>query len=101
MGMTVTENKTGVPESTGSSDLVLRSRKHMEINGVSDVMSFDETSAHLNTACGEMMIEGENLHVGTLDLSRGLLTLDGSIDGIYYAKGVPEEKKGFWGKLLK
>lgn len=93
--------KNASAETGENSDVLIKSRRQMEISGVKDVISFDETSAHLLTSCGEMMIEGEGLHVGTLDVAHGLLTLQGSVDSLYYARWDVKEKKGLWGKILK
>ena len=81
--------KNASAETGENSDVLIKSRRQMEISGVKDVISFDDTSAHLL------------LHVGTLDVAHGLLTLQGSVDSLYYARGDVKEKKGLWGKILK
>ncbi len=81
-------------------DIIIKSRAHMEICGVENVTSFDEENVCLETVMGEMMIEGENLHVSSLDTDRGTVLLDGKINGIYYNTQMSESKKGFFGRLL-
>ena len=76
-------------------------RKEMSITGVKEVISFDENCVLLKSECGELSVEGSELHVGTLDTDRGLVTLTGRIDGVYYADENSEQKQGFFGKLFR
>lgn len=76
-------------------------RKEMSITGVSEVISFDETSVSLKSLCGEMTIEGNDLKVGVLDIDKGVVTLSGRIDTIYYSTETTEEKRGFFSKLFR
>lgn len=76
-------------------------RKEMNITGVKDVESFDEHSVILQTTGGEMTVEGRNLHMGVLDTDRGIVTLSGEVDGVFYAGDPTEEKRGLFGKLFR
>ena len=77
--------------------LSLSSREHAELAGVTEVNSFDEECVVLSTVCGELTVEGEGLRVGTLDMTRGVLVIDGKISGLYYADTSQTRKKGFLG----
>ena len=84
--------------------VVIESRNAMEVNGVTDVISFDEQSVVLSTVCGNLNIEGSQLHIHVLSMEQGIVTLDGNIDSItYYAPQNSEgnEKGGFFGKLFR
>ena len=72
--------------------ILLRGRSHLEISAVTDVISFDEDSVNLETSMGEMLVEGEDMRVGTLDTQRGILTIDGRINGLYYRTEEPRKK---------
>ena len=72
--------------------ILLRGRSHLEITAVTDVISFDEDSVNLETPMGEMLVEGEEMRVGTLDTQRGILTIDGRINGLYYRTEEPRKK---------
>ena len=72
-------------------DVTLKSRKNMSIDGVEDVVSFDEAQAVFVTSCGEMTVEGTGLHISVLDLESGRVELDGDVEGIFYSD-VHEEK---------
>ena len=84
-----------------SHELRINMRKDMEISGVKDVEAFDDTAVSLNTVCGYMTIEGSELRVGTLDIERGILSLSGKIDAVFYSVDNNNEKKGFFGRLFR
>ena len=74
-------------------------RERAEINGVSEVISFDEQSVILVTDCGELTLEGQGLHVGTLDIQKGLVEVTGRIDALLYSdKAVA--KRGLRAKIF-
>ena len=69
-------------------------RRGAHIEGVREVVSFDEQSVVLHTACGELVVEGEGLHVSTLDMARGVVAVEGSVSAFLYADEIAP-KKGF------
>lgn len=76
-------------------------RRQMTIDGVRDVIGFDEMSVQLTTFGGDMTIEGSALHIKTLDVERGIVVLEGKIDGIFYAEPTENEKRSFWERFVK
>ena len=76
-------------------------RKEMSISGVRDVESFDEAVVVLRTAGGDMTVEGKELRIGVLDTDRGVVTLSGRIDGVFYSTEEGEEKRGLFRKLFR
>ena len=48
-----------------------------------------------------MTVEGSDLHVKMLDVERGVVSLEGKIDGIFYAEPTSNEKRSFWERLVK
>lgn len=77
-------------------DCHIRSRTHVEITGVSEVLSFDEGSVVLITVGGEMTLEGQDLRIGTLDTEHGLVSVDGKISALYYLDGTVKKRRGFF-----
>lgn len=77
--------------------LTLKDRARMEIGGVVEVSSFDEEAVVLVTVCGALTVEGTELRVGTLDLTRGVVSVDGSITAFYYEEEARSHRKGFFG----
>ncbi len=77
------ENKDGALRHR----ITIALRDRTEIEGITEVESFDEAAVVLLTDCGELTLEGEGLHVGVLDISKGNVVVEGHITGLYYADG--------------
>ena len=82
-------------------DIILRQRTEMSLCGVLDIESFDEMGAVLHTTEGELTLEGENIRIGTLDTDKGIVTVTGRIDGLFYTSERKTDKKGIISKLFK
>lgn len=81
---------------------VVRERAHVEIKGITEVLSFDETNVSLSTTSGHMLIDGSGLHVNVLDIREGTVTVDGHIDSIYYSDpSSTDSPRGFFGRLFQ
>ena len=98
------DNKMPGTNQTGH-DFVLKDRKSMQISGVKEIISFDDKSIVLSTMCGEMAIDGENLHVRVLNVDSGNVALDGLVSSVYYydspTNSQKSEKSGLFSKLFK
>ena len=81
--------------------LHLEEREKARIGGVLEVLSFDEEGMMMETTCGVLLLKGNGLHMGKLDLDTGDVTVDGSIDSITYSDGSFSEKPSFLGKLFR
>ena len=75
-----------------------RGRDGISIEGVLDVISFDERGVALETACGSMAVEGEGLRVTVLNVTDGKVVIEGRIVGVYYFDSKPVAKRGLFGK---
>ena len=75
-------------------ELCVGMRRQMSVTGVSEVLSFDERCVVLRSTCGEMTVEGSELRIGVLDTERGLVSLCGRIDTVYYSDERDGEKRG-------
>lgn len=69
--------------------VILENREKLTITGVLDVLSFDEETVVCECQKGALIIKGENLHVGRLDLDKGDMDIDGVITSLNY------DDKGF------
>lgn len=88
-------------QTTEKNDIIIRSRKHIDISGVTEVISFDEKSVVMLTVCGEMALEGEGLKIGVLDTDRGMVSVDGKISAvIYYDESPASEKRKRFGGIF-
>ncbi len=70
----------------------LQQRALMQITGVTEVESFDEQSVVLVTDCGELTVEGEGLHVSTLDIAKGQVDVKGRVCALIYGDSAPARK---------
>jgi sporulation protein YabP len=80
--------------------LQLTMRKHLDVNGVIDVIRFDDAAVVLQTVCGELTIEGGGLKMSVLDKDKGIVSLDGQVDSIYYSEETNETKKRLFGRIF-
>ena len=82
-------------------EIFVKQRAELNVTGVKDVDSFDEMGAVLQTVEGELNVEGHDLKIGILDIDRGIVTVTGRINGIYYSSDRTEAKQSFFARLLK
>ena len=82
--------------------LSLSDRKSLGVNGVNDVVRFDEDGVVLSTVCGTLTVEGTSLHVRVLNLEEGKVEIDGKVDALLYFDASEEsgEKRGLFAKLF-
>lgn len=82
-------------------EIIIRQRREMNLCGITDIESFDEAGAVLKTTEGELTLEGEGIKIGVLDTDKGIVTVTGRIDGIYYTSDRVETKKGIISRFFK
>ena len=83
---------------TSAHCLSIENRRKMSLNGVTDVSGFNENTILLETAMGRLAIQGEQLHIGRIDLDLGLLELEGMISELSYSDISPATS--FWQRLF-
>ena len=84
--------------------LSLLDRKQLELSGVKDVVSFDETNVVLETVCGMLSVEGQDLHVQVLNTDAGVVSLDGTVNSVTYYRDESSDKNegnGFFSRLFR
>ncbi len=79
--------------------VMIESRGRAIIEGVTDVLRFDENEVVVNTVQGALIIEGDGLHVSALSLDTGKIELDGKIDGLLYEDKTEKKGRGFFARL--
>lgn len=80
--------------------LTLEGRNKLSLTGVTDVGSFDETAAVLETARGSLIVRGRGLHVEQLNLEAGEVRLTGEVDSLCYEEN-RETQGSFLGRLFR
>ncbi len=81
-------------------NVTVNSRKHMEISGAVNVLSFDDEQVILKTSMGICCVQGRGLNVSKLDLDGGEVFVDGEIVSFYYPEE-SEEKQSFFSRIFK
>lgn len=82
---------------------IIEERKHLEVSAVKDVVSFDTEEILLDTKLGGLLIRGNELHIKHLDLSNGMIVVDGKINALIYSdKKIGENSaKGVLARLFR
>ncbi len=79
--------------------IMVNNRKTGTISGVLDVISFDVEEVLLETEQGMLHIKGKDLHVNRVNLEKGEVDVDGTMDSISYTQ-LPATLKKTEGNLL-
>ncbi|MBE6665375.1 MAG: sporulation protein YabP [Ruminococcaceae bacterium] len=84
------------------ASLVLLNRKTLNLTDINDVISFDEMNIYLVTKNnGNLLIEGTDLHITTLDVASGNMTVEGIICSMIYNDKESKKKESFISRILK
>lgn len=87
-------------ETKQKHQIILKNRDKAVISGAAEVDSFDERRVVLITELGVLVVKGEGLHIQSLSIDSGDVTVNGRIDSIEYIESEPAGGS-FWGKLFK
>lgn len=75
------------------SNLLLENRKKLTINGVIEVINFNENQILLNTDVGMMVVKGQQLKMNKLDVQNGDVVISGKVDAFVYTSDKSKVKK--------
>ena len=84
-----------------SHDILLHSREKLSINGVKEIINFDENNVNLKTVCGDLAIDGENIHINVLNIEKGEVELQGKIFGLNYYDSIDGNKLNLLSRIFK
>lgn len=76
--------------------LTLSERKKLTMTGVTEVVSFDDTSVVLHTGLGTLVIQGNDLQLKTLTLDGGQVAVEGTVSALIYE----QPRQGGWLRRL-
>lgn len=76
--------------------LSLKDRKNLTMTGVTEVVSFDDTSVVLHTGLGTLLIQGSDLQLKTLTLDGGQVAVEGTVSALVYE----QPRQGGWLRRL-
>lgn len=84
------------------STLSLENRKKLILNGVIEVVSFNEEQIVLNTNLGALNIKGVGLKMNKLDVQNGDVIIIGTINSCTYTNNeIKKQKQSLISKLFK
>ena len=81
--------------------LTLTDRNHLVADGVRHVGTFTDQEIHAETALGNLVIRGEELHIVELNLDSGRLVIEGLITSLNYPENQKPSARGFWARLTR
>ena len=90
------ETRTGKPHQ-----ILWKERKQGNVTGVTDVVSFDESSILLETSLGMLTLKGKELHISRLSLETGEVDLEGTVDSRVYSGSGPSAKGSFLKRMFQ
>lgn len=73
-------------------DLQLKERKSLTMSGVTEVVSFDDSTVVLQTSLGTLVVQGRELQLKTLSLEGGQVAVEGTVTALTYE----EPRSGGW-----
>lgn len=89
------ENKT----TPGPHSFSLKERKLLEMDGVKEVVSFNEDKVILQTTQGNLNIKGKELNITKLNLDDGSIKISGFVTSLEYLEKAG--RSGFLNNLFK
>ncbi len=82
--------------------IIIGNRENVDLNGVLKLESFNQNEFLVQTELGYLNVKGSNLSLGLMDMDKGTLTIQGTIDSVAYINKVKEApKENFFKKLFK
>ena len=82
-----------------TQNVIIESRKKLNLSGIKDVLSFDEETLLLDTILGKMTVKGERLHIESFNTETGELVSDGKIHAVVYMSDA--KNGGFISRIFK
>ncbi len=80
--------------------VTLLERGRLEITGVEEVESFDESTIIMSTNQGDLTVRGEGLHIETLSLEGGALKVEGKVESLSY-EDRGDSRESLWSRLFR
>ena len=77
--------------------LTMAQRNHLTMTGVTEVVSFDDTTIILQTDLGRLIVQGQQLQLKNLSLDGGQVAVDGKICALTYEE---PRQGGAWRRLF-
>lgn len=76
------ENKV----QNNDQQILISGRSSLTVDKVLHIVFFDEQTLSVDTECGRIVVEGEELKLTSLDKENGRIILNGRINGAFYSE---------------
>lgn len=76
---------------SGSGTLIIKDRKTLTLNGVKNVLGFDDGYVSIESELGKLTVEGKDLKIESLTKEDGIIVVTGKIDGAYFNEQKPSK----------
>ena len=80
-------------------DLKLEGREKLTLSGITEVVSFDDTTVIMHTPLGRLTVLGQQLQLRALTPEGGNVTVRGQIDALSYEQ--PRSTGGWLGRFFQ
>ena len=77
--------------------LQMNERRSLTMTGVTEVVSFDESTVVLQTSLGILIVQGQQLQLKNLSLDGGQVAVEGAISALTYE----EPRQSGWRRLFR
>lgn len=94
------QDRQAAQRAAAEHRLVIEGRAALTVTGVQAVVSYDETGACLDTACGRLNIGGAHLSVGEVSVRTGEVRITGEIEYVQYTRARVENGP-LWRRLFR
>ena len=81
--------------------VILKNRQELFLDGVSDVVGFDECSVTVKTVLGGLTVDGTDLHITRMSLESGEVVISGNVSGLFYEETKEIGKPKLFSRLWK
>ena len=79
-------------------ELCIKDRSMLTLDGVLNVEGFSDDYLNIETRCGKVIVEGSNLKIESLTKEDGVITVSGSISGVFYK--TDKVKSGIFSRMF-
>ena len=79
--------------------LTLNERNSLSVSGVSEVVSFDDSSVIMRTGMGLLTVHGQQLQLKNLSLEGGMVAVEGNVAALIYEEN--RQDRGFLGRFFR
>lgn len=82
-------------------NIKIENRENISIDGVEDVIGFDDSAVALVTALGILNLEGVGLHIIKLDVNgSGCVEISGMVNALYYTDNSSSKKRRLFARRI-